>query len=116
MKQIGRWVALLGVTLAVTGCGTQPTQVDHYQMYLPEFPSLLVVHTPVAPPPDRSAYLGANTDQQKTMLMNAYLAQTANVMTCNIDKDNVASWYAKQQTVVDQANAATAASGVQAKQ
>lgn len=107
MKHIGRWVALLA-TVTLAACTTAPTTVEHYQMYLPEFPSLLVAHTQAAPPPDQAAYIAANADTREQLLTDAYNAQTTNLWTCNIDKDKVADWWQKQQAAVAAANGASA--------
>jgi hypothetical protein len=118
---------LLGavVMAALAGCGTQPQIVYHDSMYLPQFPSLLTSPTNVEPPPDKATYMAASSDQQKQMLTKAYINQTGNVLTCNIDKAQINTWYAQQQAVVAQANAASgtvassapvAASGVKATQ
>jgi hypothetical protein len=119
MKQVLRLAVLAGAALALSACGTQATLVNHDTMYLPVFPSLLTVHTVVSPPPDKDAYMAASADQQKTMWRQAWQQQTQNVLTCNIDKDNINSWYAQQSAVVAQANGASApvaASAAQAKQ
>lgn len=118
MKRV-RLAALACAALAVTGCATQPTVVYHDQMYLPDFPSLLVAHTSVAPPPDKTTYMAASSDQQKTMWRQAWQQQTQNVLTCNIDKDNIGTWYSQQAAAIAATNAASApvaASGAQAKQ
>jgi hypothetical protein len=107
MKRIVRLVAIALATAALGACATQPTEVNHYQMYLPQFPSLLVNATPVAPPPDPTTYTNANDQQQKTMLRDAYDAQTTNVMTCNIDKGQISSWWDQQTAAVAAANAAS---------
>lgn len=119
MKQVFRLAVLAGAALALSACGTTATVVNHDQMYLPVFPSLLSAHTVVSPPPDKDAYLSAGNDQQKTMWRQAWQQQTQNVLTCNIDKDNITSWYAQQAALVAVANGASApvaASGAQAKQ
>lgn len=123
MKQLIRAAVLAAAALAVTGCATQPSLVYQDKMYFPQFPSLLVAHTTIAPPPDRDAYMAANSDQQKTMWRQAWQLQTQNVMTCNIDKDNIASWVTQQATIAAEpasgasaASAPVAASGAQAKQ
>jgi hypothetical protein len=115
MKRIGRWVALLA-TVALAACTTAPTTVEHYQMYLPEFPSLLVAHTQAAPPPDLSQYLAANADAREQMWTDAYNAQTTNLWTCNIDKDKVQDWWTKQQAAVAAANGASASVAASAAQ
>jgi hypothetical protein len=116
-------IALLGAIAVLSACTSAPQIVNHYQMYLPTFPSLLVTPTAVEPPPDRAAYMAATDKQREQMLMKAYINQTGNVNTCNVDKTNVTSWYTQQQAVVAKANAASgvaavplAASGAQAKQ
>jgi hypothetical protein len=126
MKQVIRLAVLAGAALALSACGTAPTTlVNHDQMYLPVFPSLLTAHTTISPPPDKDAYLAANSDQQKTMWRQAWQTQTQNVLTCNIDKDSINSWYAQQSAAVAAANSASgaaaasapvAASSAQAKQ
>jgi hypothetical protein len=125
MKQVIRLAVLAGAALALSACGTAPSVVNHDQMYLPVFPSLLTAHTTISPPPDRTAYLTASSDEQKTMWRQAWQTQTQNVLTCNIDKDNVNSWYAQQAAAVAATNGASgaaaasapvAASAAQAKQ
>jgi hypothetical protein len=109
MKRIVRLVAIALATAALGACATQPTEVNHYQMYLPQFPSLLVNPTSVAQPPDPTTYTNANDQQQKTMLRDYGNAQTTNVMTCNIDKAQIATWWAQQTAAVAAANAASGA-------
>lgn len=119
MKQLIRMAVLAGAALAVAGCATQPSTVYQDTMYLPQLPSLLVQHTPVSPPPDQATYLAASSQQQKTLWLQAWQLQTQNVMTCNIDKDNVGVWYSQQAALIAKGNAASApvaASGAQAKQ
>jgi hypothetical protein len=119
MKQVIRLAVLAGAALALSACGTAPQVVNHDQMYLPVFPSLLTAHTTVSPPPDKDTYMAASSDQQKTMWRQAWQQQTQNVLTCNIDKDNINGWYEQQSAAVAAANGASApvaASGAQAKQ
>lgn len=120
MKQVIRAAVLAAAALAVTGCATQPSIVYQDKMYLPQFPSLLVGHTTVSPPPDKDAYMAANSDQQKTMWRQAWQQQTQNVLTCNIDKDNISSWYQQQSAIAAEpasgASAPVAASSAAAKQ
>lgn len=108
MKHIGRWMALLA-PVVLAACAAQPTTVEHYQMYLPEFPSLLVAHTQAAPPPNPAQYIAADADTREQLLTDAYNAQTTQLWTCNVDKDNVQSWWTKQQAAVAAANGASAA-------
>jgi hypothetical protein len=107
MKRIVTLVALL-CAAALAACTTAPTQVENYQMTLPDFPTLLVDPTPLAPPPDQKTYLNPVTtwQQKEAMWLTAYNQQTTNVMTCNIDKTNITSWWTQQEQVVAQTNAA----------
>ncbi len=117
--------ALLGaaVVAVLSGCAGAPQVVQTYQMYLPQFPNLLVTPTNVTAPPDPATYIGASAEERDQLLTEAFIQQTSNVNTCNIDKGQIASWYTQQQAVVAAANAASgtavaspAASGAQAKQ
>jgi hypothetical protein len=108
MKRIVTWVAVV-CTAALAACATvAPVQVNHYQTTLPDFPTLLVNATPVAAPPDQKTYLLSDTtwQQKEAMWLTAYGQQTTNVMSCNIDKTNISSWWNQQEAIVVKMNAA----------
>jgi hypothetical protein len=97
--------------LSLSGCGSAPTVVNHYQTILPEAPALLLDDCPVAPPPDRAQYLASDWEGKENLLSQAYIAQTTKLANCNIDKQNLRFWWAQTRAAVDRANAADAASG-----
>ncbi|WP_233874154.1 hypothetical protein [Paraburkholderia adhaesiva] len=61
---------------------------------------------PVAPPPDREQYLASDWQGKENLLAQAYIAQTTNLASCNIDKKNLRTWWAQTREAVEKANAA----------
>jgi hypothetical protein len=112
MKRIVTLVAVACAAVLAACTTVAPTQVNHYQMTLPDFPSLLVSPSDIAPPPDQKTYLATSTSwqQREAMWLTAYSQQTTNVMTCNIDKSNIQAWWTQQEQVVVQTNAANGTS------
>lgn len=101
-------LSILASLALLAGCAGQPAKPQvRYQNVLIAPDDVLLQDCPVAQPPDVDAYVKADWSGKEKMLTDMLQLSTENLIVCNVSKQGLRDWKAKQVQIFSADKAAS---------
>lgn len=91
------YVAVILGMIFLTGC--TPKTVVRVETHLLVPPQYFLLPVNVTPPPMIDNFLTLTADEKEKQLIDAYVKQTKNILSCNVQLSNLSVWTQEQRAL-----------------